>query len=187
MSTGFASVGIDGLRKNWGWVMALGVALIVLGCVALGTPFLVSVTSVLLFGWLLIVAGGLQTAHGFWRRQWSGFFLDLLAGVLYLVVGFLFIAEPLESLATVTLMIAAALMFVGIMRIIVALSSHFQHWGWLLLNGVVSLALGVLIWRGWPETALWVIGLFIGIDMLFYGWALVMLAFGVRSLPAKAA
>lgn len=187
MATGFAMVGIDGLRRNWGWILALGVTLIVLGVLALGVPFVVSLTSVMFFGWLLIVGGAMQTAHGFWRRAWSGFFLDLLAGVLYLVVGFMFIDSPLESLATLTLIIAAALMFVGIMRIVVALSSDFQHWVWLLINGIVSLALGILIWQGWPETSLWVIGLFIGIDMLFYGWALVMLSLGVRTLPAHAA
>jgi uncharacterized membrane protein HdeD (DUF308 family) len=187
MSTGFALVGIEGLRRNWVWALALGVALIVLGVVALGAPFVVSLTSVLFFGWLLILSGALQTAHGFWRRKWSGFFLDLLAGVLYLVVGFMFIDQPLEALATVTMIIAAALMFVGVMRVVVALSSHFQHWVWLLLNGIISLVLGLLIFKGWPETSLWVIGLFIGIDMLFYGWALVMLSLGVRSLPAQTA
>ena len=67
------------------------------------------------------------------------------------------------------------------------MSTHFQHWVWLLLNGIVSLVLGILIWRGWPETGYWVIGMFIGIDMLFYGWSLVMLSMGIRSLPAQTA
>jgi uncharacterized membrane protein HdeD (DUF308 family) len=186
MATGFAMIGVEELRKNWGWILALGVALIVLGAIALASPFIWSISSVLVLGWLLIIAGALQTAHGFWRRKWSGFFLDLLTGVLYLVLGFMFIDKPLEALLTVTLIIAAALMFVGIMRIVVAVSSNFQHWIWLLLNGVISLVLGFMIWRGWPETSYFVVGLFIGIDMLFYGWALVMLALGVRSLPAPA-
>jgi uncharacterized membrane protein HdeD (DUF308 family) len=187
MSTGIATLGIEGVRRNWGWVLALGVALIILGVLALGAPWVVSLTSMLFFGWLLVIGGVLQTVHGFWRRKWSGFFLDLLTGILYLVVGMMFVEKPLESLVTVTLIIAAALMFFGAMRIVVALSTDFQHWVWLLLNGIISLVLGVLIWRGWPEASLWVVGLFIGIDMLFYGWALVMLAVGVRNLPAKAA
>ena len=187
MASGLAMAGVDGLRRSWGWVLALGIALIVLGTVALGASVLVTVTSVLLFGWLLIIAGGLQAAHGFWRRAWSGFFLDLLSGILYLVVGALFISNPLEAAATLTLMIAVALVFVGLMRIVLALSTHFQHWVWLLLNGAISLVLGIMIWRGWPETGYWVIGMFIGIDMLFYGWALVMLSLGVRSLPAEPA
>ncbi len=187
MATGYAMVGIDGLRRNWGWALALGIALIVLGMIALGAAMFTTVASVLMFGWLLIVGGALELAHGFVRRAWSGFFLDVLSGVLYLVVGFLFVSNPLEAAVTLTLMLALALIFVGIMRIVVAVSSGFQHWVWLLLNGIITLVLGVLIWRQWPESGLWVIGLFIGIDMIFYGWALVMLAIGVRSLPAETA
>jgi uncharacterized membrane protein HdeD (DUF308 family) len=187
MATGYAMVGIDGLRRNWGWAFALGIALIVLGMIALGASMFTTVASVLMFGWLLIVGGALELAHGFVRRAWSGFFLDVLSGVLYLVVGFLFVSNPLEAAVTLTLMLALALIFVGIMRIVVAVSSGFQHWVWLLLNGIITLVLGVLIWRQWPESGLWVIGLFIGIDMIFYGWALVMLAIGVRSLPAETA
>ncbi|MGD9720511.1 MAG: HdeD family acid-resistance protein [Pirellulales bacterium] len=187
MATGYATVGIEGLKRTWGWVLALGIAMILLGTIALVAPYVVSLTSVLFFGWLLIVAGALECAHGFWRREWSGFFLDLLAGVLYLVVGFMFIDRPELALPALTLIIAASLMFVGAMRIFVALTGGFQHWVWLLINGIISLALGLLIFKGWPEISYVVIGLFIGVDMLFYGWALVMLAFGVRNLPAARA
>lgn len=99
----------------------------------------------------------------------------------------MFVERPLEAAVALTLMLAVALIFIGAMRIVVALSSNFQHWVWLLVNGVITLVLGVIIWRGWPVSGLWVIGLFIGIDMLFYGWALLMLAIGVRNLPAQAA
>ncbi len=187
MATGFAMVGVEGLRRNWGWALALGIALIVLGMIALGAAMFTTVLSVVMFGWLLIVGGSLELVHGFVRRAWSGFFLDLLTGLLYLVVGFLFVSNPIDAAVTLTLMMALALIFVGGMRIVVALSSNFQHWVWLLLNGIISLVLGVLIWRQWPESGFWVIGLFIGIDMIFYGWALVMLAIGVRSLPAETA
>lgn len=185
MATGFATVGIEGLRRNWAWALALGITLIVLGMVALYAAVFTTVVSVILFGWLLIIGGALQTAHGCWRRQWSGFFIDLLTGVLYLVVGFMLVSQPVEGAEALTLMLAVALVFIGAMRIVVSLTSHFQHWVWLLLNGVVTLVLGIIIWQGWPVSGLWVIGLFIGIDMLFYGWALVMLAVGVRNLPPQ--
>ena len=181
----FALEGLENLRKSWGWVLALGVALIALGTVALGAAVFTTVASVMFFGWLLIIAGVAEVVHGFVRRAWQGFFLDLLTGVLYLVVGLMFVVEPLQSAATLTLMLAAALLFAGAMRIVLALSTQFQHWVWLLLNGIVTLALGILIWRGWPETGYWVIGMFIGIDLLFYGWSLVMLSMGIRSLPAQ--
>lgn len=181
----FALEGLENLRKSWGWVLALGVALIALGTVALGAAVFTTVASVMFFGWLLIIAGVAEVVHGFVRRAWQGFFLDLLTGVLYFVVGLMFVVEPLQSAATLTLMLAAALLFAGAMRIVLALSTQFQHWVWLLLNGIVTLALGILIWRGWPETGYWVIGMFIGIDLLFYGWSLVMLSVGLRSLPAQ--
>jgi uncharacterized membrane protein HdeD (DUF308 family) len=181
----FALEGLENLRKSWGWVLALGVALIALGTVALGAAVFTTVASVMFFGWLLIIAGVAEVVHGFVRRAWQGFFLDLLTGVLYFVVGLMFVVEPLQSAATLTLLLAAALLFAGAMRIVLALSTQFQHWVWLLLNGIVTLALGILIWRGWPETGYWVIGMFIGIDLLFYGWSLVMLSVGLRSLPAQ--
>lgn len=181
----FALAGLENLRKSWGWVLALGIALIVLGTVALGAAVFTTVASVMFFGWLLIIAGVAEVVHGFVRRAWQGFFLDLLTGVLYFVVGLMFVVEPLQSAATLTLLLAAALLFAGAMRIVLALSTQFQHWVWLLLNGIVTLALGILIWRGWPETGYWVIGMFIGIDLLFYGWSLVMLSVGIRSLPAQ--
>ena len=181
----FALAGLENLRKSWGWVLALGVALIALGTVALGAAVFTTVASVMFFGWLLIIAGVAEVVHGFVRRAWQGFFLDLLTGVLYFVVGLMFVVEPLQSAATLTLMLAAALLFAGAMRIVLALSTQFQHWVWLLLNGIVTLALGILIWRGWPETGYWVISMFIGIDLLFYVWSLVMLSVGLRSLPAQ--
>ena len=109
MATGYALVGIEGLKKNWGWALALGIALIILGMIALGAAVATTVASVLLFGWLLIIGGALEVAHGFVRRAWSGFFLDVLTGVLYLVVGFMFIRNPVEAAATLTLMLALAL------------------------------------------------------------------------------
>jgi uncharacterized membrane protein HdeD (DUF308 family) len=69
------------------------------------------------------------------------------------------------------LMLAAAFFGSGLFRIIVALSERFYGWGWVLLNGIITLVLGILIWRGWPDAAFWVIGLFVGIDMLFAGWS----------------
>ena len=122
--------------------------------------------------------------HAFSCAKWSGFFIDLLTGILYVVVGFMMIANPGESAAALTLLIAMFLMFGGIFRIVVAISTRYQHWGWLLLHGVVSLLLGISIWRQWPLSGLWVIGLFVGIDMLLNGWSLVMLGLAAHKLPA---
>src|SRR5439155_1679425 len=110
------------------------------------------------------------------------FFLSLLIAILDLVVGLFMIEDPLRAAATLTLILAAMFLVGGLVRIIVALVERFPHWNWVLLDGVITFALGVLLWRKWPEDSLWTIGLFVGINLLFKGWTWVMLALTVRSL-----
>jgi uncharacterized membrane protein HdeD (DUF308 family) len=184
MSTGFHLVGLEELRRNWGWCVLLGLCLLVLGVIAISSPWmtwLVTATVVLLFGYLLIVGGILQAVLGIWERRWGGFFLDLLAGLLDLVVGFIIVTNTGLAIDVLTLFIAFWLMIGGLFRIVVAFTVPFQHRVWLGLNGLVTLVLGVLVWRHWPADALWVIGLFVGIDLIFKGWSLLMLGFSVRS------
>ncbi len=184
--TGLHLIGLTELKRNWGWFLALGIALVVLGIVALGATVATTIVSVLLFGWLLIVGGIFQGVHAFWReRGWGGFFIDLLTGILYVVVGFMIVAHPAESALTLTLLIALFLMFGGIFRIVVALMLRFPHWGWLVLHGAINLVLGIAIWRRWPWDGLWVIGLFIGIDLIFNGWSLVMLGLAAKRIPQE--
>ncbi len=94
------------------------------------------------------------------------------------------VGNPAVSAVALTLLIAVFLMIGGLFRILTALTVRFHHWIWVLLNGVISLLLGVMIWSQWPVSGLWVIGLFIGIDLIFYGWSLIMLAMAVRSIPS---
>jgi uncharacterized membrane protein HdeD (DUF308 family) len=181
-------VGLQELKKNSGWFVGLGIALLVLGTIALGASMVMTIASVLLFGGILIVGGVLEAVHAFWREKgWGGFFIDLLTGILYVVVGFMLVANPAASAVALTLIIALFLMFGGIFRIVVALSVRFHNWGWMLLHGVIILLLGISIWRQWPLSGLWVIGLFIGIDMVFNGWSLVMLGMAARKIPDEVA
>lgn len=179
-------VGLSELRRKWGWFLALGICLILLGSIAIGSAVFFTLASVILFGWLLLVGGILEAVHAFWRKQWSGFFIDLLTGILYVVVGFMVVANPGATAITLTLLIAMFLMFGGVFRIVTAIILAYQHRAWLLLHGVINLLLGIAIWRQWPLSGLWVIGLFIGIDMIFNGWSLVMLALMARKVPAAA-
>ena len=179
-------VGLAELRKKWGWFFGLGIVLVVLGAVAIGSAMfmtLLTVAAMVFFGWLMLVGGVLQTIHAFATKEWSGFFLDLLAGVLYIVVGFMIIANPAATAVALTLMIAVLLILGGIFRIVTALAVKFQNRMWLILHGAINLLLGFSIWSGWPLSALWVIGLFIGIDMIFNGLALVMLGLAAKKLP----
>jgi uncharacterized membrane protein HdeD (DUF308 family) len=178
---------IEGLRKNWFWLLVLGIALVVVGLMAIGSAFIATLATVIVFGVLFLVGGIVDIANAFWAHCWRGFWLSLLAGILYVVLGFLLIQHPEAAAAGFTLVLAAAFMVGGLFRIISALVDHFHGWGWVLLNGVVTLVLGIMIWRQWPESAYWVIGLFVGIDMVFAGWAWIMMALAVRSVPTPSA
>ena len=179
-------VGLEQVSRRWGWYLALGILLVVLGTFAIGRSCLLTVVSVGVFGWLMIFAGVAEVVHSFWNgRGWGGFFIDLLSGLLYVVVGFMIVGNPASTAVALTLLIAMFLIFDGVFRIATALSVRNPNWGWVLFNGVVSLLLGIMIWRQWPLAGLWVIGLFIGIQMIFNGWSLVMLALAAKNLPTE--
>jgi uncharacterized membrane protein HdeD (DUF308 family) len=187
LGPGLGPLGASAIRHSWGWFLALGILEIILGTLAIGATLVATVVTVVFFGWLLLIGGISSVVHAFWRKHWQGFFLDVLTGVLYVVAGFFMVAEPLAAAAPLTLLIAMFLLIGGIFRIVVALSGHVDHWVWVLLNGLVTAALGIMIWRQWPSSALWVIGLFIGIEMIFYGWSLVMLSLIAKGAVAPAA
>lgn len=171
---------LDYLRKQWKWFLFMGVLFIILGCIAIASATAVTMVSVILLGSLLFIGGIVQIAASFMAKQWGGFFFSLLAGVLYTVVGFLLIMNPTAAALSLTLLLAAFYIVGGIFRIIGSLMMQFEHWGWALFSGIVKLVLGALIWAGWPQTGLWVFGLFIGIDLIFYGWFWVLLSLSAR-------
>ena len=173
---------MEELHRHSNWFVGLGIALIVLGFIAAGSAVATTVVSLVLFGWLLILGGAMEIAYGAWRKTWSGFFIDLLIGVLYAVVGFMIVANPQASALGLTLLISMFLIVGGVFRIIAAFSSRYPNWGWLALHGALSLVLGILIWQGWPATGLWVIGLFIGLELIFNGAALMMLGMAAKRL-----
>lgn len=178
---------IQEIAQHWKWFLGLGIVSIILGTFALGSSVLVTLASVVLFGWILLLMGGIEVGHSFWQRQWGGFFLHLVNGILSIVVGFLLATNPGASAVVLTLLLAMFFMAGGLFRILTALMMRFPSWGWRLLNGVVTLVPGILIWNQWPLSGLWVIGLFVGIDLIFSGWSSVMLALVARRLPAKSA
>ncbi|QDV32466.1 HdeD family acid-resistance protein [Tautonia plasticadhaerens] len=171
------------IRKNWIWFLVLGILTIVLGVFLIATPLLGSLAAVWMISVLLIAGGIVQFVGAFSTKGWGGFFLSLLAGVLYVGLGVLIVDRPVTALEVLTIVIALSLVIGGLSRIIVAASERFYGWGWTALSGGISLLLGVMIWRQLPTSAFWVIGLFLGIEMLFTGMTWVMLALGLKSLP----
>jgi len=178
------NTGIEEVHKHTTWFLMMGIALVVLGLIAIGYTVEMTLISVLFLGWLLIIAGVLEVVHGFSRRPWSGFFINLLGGLLYAVAGMVMVANPALAAVTLTLVIAVMLIVAGLFRLFIAFSAPLHHRGWLILNGAISLVLGVMIWRAWPVSGLWIIGMFIGIDMIVDGWTEIMLALSVRPLAA---
>ena len=171
------------LHKQWWCFLLLGLTMVVLGTLAIADPFITSFTTfaaVLILGFVLMAAGIMQIVSSFWAGKWSGMLLHMLIGVLYGVTGYMIVDQPGVSMLVLTKFIAIFLIVAGVFRIVTALVTRFEHWGWVLLNGIISLLLGLIINRQMPEAALWVIGLFIGIELLFNGWAWIMLSLGLR-------
>src|SRR5262249_30700011 len=159
-----------GLERHWGWLIGLGVLLIVVGMAAIMFPVISTLTSMQVFGVLLLMGAGIQFASAIWALRWGGFFLHLCTGLLYLFIGIVVIDHPLLSAEAYTIMLAVFFVAGGIIRIALAISGRFVGWGWALTSGIITLILGILIWRQLPDSALWVVGTFIGIDLLFVGW-----------------
>jgi uncharacterized membrane protein HdeD (DUF308 family) len=172
-------------RRNWGWLFAMGVIWIILGLIALVDSIAATIASMIVFGWVLLVAGIIEAVHTFRHRHGGHVFLHSLNAVLSFVVGLMLLRHPLAGALVMTLLLAAYFTVAGIFRIVAALSLRPPRWGWVVTSGIITLILGILVWAQWPVSGLWIIGLFIGIHLIFVGWTEVMLAFAARSLPAE--
>ena len=168
------------LKGAWLWFVILGGALILLGVVALGYSTLFTIASVEIFGIFLMVGAAFCIGGSCFTGSWGGFFLTLLTGVLQLVVGVICFRHPAEAAIVYTLLIAAFFMVGGLFRIAGSLAGRFRGRGWVLVNGIVTLVLGLMIWEQMPFSGLWVIGTFLGIDLIFNGWSYVLLGLSVR-------
>ena len=171
---------LQAIRGHWWWFLVLGIAMEVLGTIALGSPLIASTVTVTLFGFLLLSGGVMQIIGSIWAGRWQGFLLHLMVGILYAITGYLIVEAPLESTVELTRVVALFLLMSGIFRIVTALMVRFHDWGWVLLNGVITLLMGQMILKNWPASGLWVIGMFVGIDMIFNGWSWIMLSLGLR-------
>jgi uncharacterized membrane protein HdeD (DUF308 family) len=181
--TGGPSVGED-LRRNRVWFLLLGALLVFAGTLAIGFPVAATLVTVELFGFILLVAGSAEIVSCFWARRVGSAVLRVLGGMLYLFVGVVMVERPGLGAAGYTLILAMFFIAAGAVRIALAVGSRFAGWGWVLAGGVVSVLLGLMIWREFPAAALWVIGTFVGIDLIFNGVSWLMLGLAAGSLPA---
>jgi len=170
------------LKRNWGWMLALGIVMVILGTVGLGMTVLLNEIVVLYIGVLLLFGAGVQLVQAFRGQGWKGRLWHVLIALAYLVAGAITIYDPVKVGITLTLLIAWALVFIGALRLVVAIQMRGNSgWVWVLLGGIVSIALGIMVMNQWPESGLWVIGLFVAIEMIFAGWSQVMIALAAKN------
>ena len=169
------------VKKNWGWLLALGIFFVILGIIGLGMTVALTVASVFLFGILILVAAVIQLINAFKCKGWKGVLWHLLMAILYLAAGLVVIVDPLLASMVFTLMLAGVFILVGIVRIIMAFQlKEFKSWLWPFLGGIISIALGIIIMAGWPISGLWVIGLFVAIELIVSGWSYIFIALAAR-------
>lgn len=173
-------------RETSGWFLTLGVALVGLGFAAMVFPLAASLTIDLLIGAIIVLSGALQTLHAFRAAKWKGFLLSLLGGVLALGVGILMLVYPFAGILSLNLLTAAFLAAVGVLRMVLAMQLRpADNWVWLLGSGMLALILAAVILPQWPQGAGWIFGLLVGVDLLFAGWASIMLAGAARRTAAN--
>jgi uncharacterized membrane protein HdeD (DUF308 family) len=169
------------LHRKWGWFLALGIALIVLGVIALSVMTAATIATVMVFGWLMVFSGVVEAVHGFQVRGWGGVVLHLVAGILGVLIGLLVVTHPVAGALAWTLLFASFFTVIGIFRLIAAVRLKFPNWGWAAFDGGITLLLGILLWAEWPVSGFWFLGFTIGIALILRGWSHVMLALALRS------
>lgn len=174
---------LQNLRSKRGWFLAEGILLMILGLIATGTSVFTTVVSITFLGWLMLVGGIVHSVRAFSTQKWSGFFVTLLAGILYAIAGILIIGSPVATALMLTFLIAPLLMVGGTVRALAAVTIRFPQWGWSALSGVMGFVLGILIWNQWPSSGLWLIGTLVGIEMFFSGVSMLTLSMALKALP----
>src|SRR5438105_9398446 len=166
----------DRLQHRWGWLLTLGIIMVILGTIAFIIAPAATIGTVLVLAWLLMFRGVIEIIHAFRVRRWGGLFLHLLAGLLGIVVGFLVVTRPVAGALAWTLLFASFFTVIGIFRLIAAIRLKFPNWGWAAFDGTITLLLGLILWVDWPWSGLWYLGLAVGVSLILRGWSYVMFA-----------
>jgi uncharacterized membrane protein HdeD (DUF308 family) len=169
------------VAEHWGWYLALGVVLLLAGMAAIAFPFLSTLAANIALGWIFLISGGAAVVHAFTAGEWRGFFLNLLIGLLYVVAGAYLVLLPPAGILTLAMLLAALLIASGVLEAAMAFRIRpHEGWGWVLASALAAIALGVLIALKLPSSAIWAIGLLVGVKMIFAGWSFISLALAGR-------
>jgi len=180
------------VRRHSLWYLIQGGLMIIGGVLALLYPVITSVAVVALLGWVLIISGIVQGISIIGARSVPHFWLQLVSVALSIIVGLLFLSNPSDGLLTLTFLLIVFFMVEGISKVIFALTIRpFPNWGWVLGAGVVGIVIALILWASMPVTAIWLLGVLLGIQLIVEGAALGYLAWQVRQAgkpaPAPAA
>ena len=174
-----------GLKRASGTSLALSIVLIIFGALAIALPFVSSVGVAIVIGWLVIFAGIAQLVHAFQSKGIGPSVWKVLVALFYLVAGGSLVARPAFGVAGLTLVLGIFLFAEGIADVIAYFATRKSgNSGWILLDGIITLVLGFMIWNRWPASSLWVIGTFVGISMVMTGTTRLMMALAVRKLAS---
>jgi uncharacterized membrane protein HdeD (DUF308 family) len=173
---------IHHLRAKWGAIVAFGILLIVLGVAATVFALAATIATVTINGVVFLIAGVAEIGIGMHSQSWSRFFLWVIGGVLYLLVGLVCIFNPIFASAALTLMLGAGLVAAGVVRVYLAFQLPADHpRSMVLLAGAVTILLGLIIVAHWPADSIWVLGTLLGVDLLFNGAGWVSFGLGLRA------
>jgi uncharacterized membrane protein HdeD (DUF308 family) len=155
--------------------------MIVAGFLAICSPLAAGVAVSVFVGWLLVFSGCVHLVFSWYARTSRGFLWELLVGIVYACTGVYVLVHPVAGLESLTIVLAIYLLLEAILEFVLGFALRpLRGSGWLLFDGIVTLILAVLIWKTWPSSSAWVIGLLVGISMLFSGTSRLMLALAAR-------
>jgi uncharacterized membrane protein HdeD (DUF308 family) len=176
------------LQKCGTWFLVYGIVMMLLGVLAIALPGLATLAVEITVGWLLLLGGVFGLVAVFSTgRDMPGFWWDLLTAIVCVLAGLLLLVRPAAGILTLTLLFTAYLLAGGAARIGLAFGYRNElpgAWGWMLASGLIDIVLALIILSGMPGTAVWVLGLLVGINMLMMGFAIVMAAVAVRKAAA---
>ncbi len=168
---------VEYLQKHWKLFFAEGVFFVILGTLAIIVPHVFTLGIILFLGWLLLLGGIFQIIRAVSIINMPGFSLWFALGLLQTVIGYFLVTEPAQGSLTITLLLTVFFAIEGLAKIYFALMMRpLSQWGWVFFSGITALFLALVVWVGWPQTGLWVLGLLLGINMVFLGWSLIQIS-----------
>ena len=174
---------LDGIKKNAGMAMVVGVVMLIVGFLAIGSPLVVGLSVAVVVGVLLLIGGVSQLVLAIKAGAFGKGLMNFIVGIVTVVVGLFMISRPGAGLASLTLFLAAYFVVTGIFESMSAFQiKPARGWGWTLFSGIVSVLLGFMIWGQFPLSGAWAIGTLVGIRMLVSGWTLIILGAAGRGM-----